>query len=181
MNTFTNKKIYNVAINDMPRGWASETENNKRVYKLWHSMISKCYSGYTRYSSYENCSVSPEWLYLSNFVNDLPKIPNYNRWEQGEEVYFDKDSLYLGNTEYRLGFVQFISKEDLNTYDTSQSPTKELSDRQRSISLYTYQEDILKNLSKTTPKLFPKLIRRGVDLALKEYGILNLYEMEDEK
>lgn len=78
--------ICNKGINDMPRGWAKD---NKRKYELWKNMLYRCYSN--KYKTYIDCYVCERWLRLSNFLEDLPKIPNYNLWENNINYQLDKD------------------------------------------------------------------------------------------
>ena len=174
MNLSYSNKVYNVAVNDMPRGWVSECELNKRIYKVWHSMIERCYSGYDRYKSYEKCSVAPEWLYLSNFVKDIVKIPGYDLWLNNSKpraVSLDKDMIRPGNTEYRLGLVQFINSQANISFKTNVStPTghRELESKQKSITMFKDQEASLKPLLKKHKMSFQTFMRMAVDLALEE-------------
>ena len=71
--------VYKHGINDMPNGWTTENEWNKRVYKKWYSMLQRCYDEkwLERHPHYEGCFVCDEWLKLSNFVKDIVKIDNY--------------------------------------------------------------------------------------------------------
>lgn len=174
MNLSYSNKVYNVAVNDMPRGWVSESELNKRIYKVWHSMIERCYSGYDRYKSYDKCSVAPEWLYLSNFVEDITKIPGYDLWLNNTKpraISLDKDLIRPGNTEYRLGLVQFINSQANVSFKTNASTSlghRELEPRQKSVTLFKDQEEALKPLLKKHKISFQNLMRMAVDLALEE-------------
>ena len=81
-------------INDMPYGWASENEWNKKVYSKWNHMIYRCYNEeyHKTQPTYIGCTVCDRWLILSNFVEDVPKIDGYDeeRFLNGELV-LDKD------------------------------------------------------------------------------------------
>lgn len=83
-------------INDMPRGWYSENEWNKRVYQKWASMLRRCYNEDFHKTkngkNYIGCTVCERWLVLSNFVNDFESIDGYDRGRflKGELV-LDKD------------------------------------------------------------------------------------------
>ena len=83
--------IYGKGINDMPKGWKSK---NEKVYRTWHSMLARCYSEkfHKKYPTYKECFVCEKWLKLSGFLEDLPKIENYDLWLKNEEKYdLDKD------------------------------------------------------------------------------------------
>lgn len=83
-------------INDMPYGWASENEWNKRVYRKWERMLYRCYNEEFHKTKdgehYKDCTVCDRWLILSNFVEDFVKIDGYDeeRFLNGELV-LDKD------------------------------------------------------------------------------------------
>ena len=107
-------------INDMPCGWASKNELNKRVYQVWHRMLYRCYDEklHEKKPTYINCTVCNRWLYLSNFVEDIVKIPNYNLWLSGfnEKInpyQLDKDIKSNGTNKcYCLEQCQFVSHEE---------------------------------------------------------------------
>lgn len=166
-------KVCNVAVNDMPRGWMNDNDLNKRIYRVWYSMIQRCYSGYERYKAYEKCSVAPEWLYLSNFVSDVEKIPGYIQWKEStvtKEYALDKDMIRPGNTEYRLGLVQFVSNSANVSFKKNIDPTqghRVLSKKQKSITLFKDQTQRI-NKVLDNPRAFQHFIRKAVDLALEE-------------
>ena len=100
-------------INDTPRGWRVESEWNNRVYQVWQNMIERCYSTkrHERNPTYIDCTVCERWLTLSNFVEDIVKIDNYNYWlnHPNERVSLDKDIKSNGqNKEYCLEQCQFV-------------------------------------------------------------------------
>lgn len=100
-------------INDLPRGWIVESDYNKRVYKVWKSMICRCYSKkwHEKHPTYKDCYVCDRWLRLSNFVNDVVKIDNYEYWlnHPNERVALDKDIKVQGNKEYSFENCMFVS------------------------------------------------------------------------
>ena len=110
------KLIYDIAINDMSKGWISQNKLNRRIYDTWHDMIKRCYS--TKYQekrkTYEKCYVCERWLKLSNFVEDINKIDNYELWldNPNKRIALDKDIKYKNNKEYSLEKCQFITIEE---------------------------------------------------------------------
>ena len=103
-------------INDMPRGWRSENEWNKKVYRKWHDMLIRCYSDkyHERHITYIGCTVCQKWLKLSNFVNDFKMIRGYNKelFLNGE-LELDKDILSNGkNKEYSLSNCVLINHRE---------------------------------------------------------------------
>lgn len=105
--------VYGIGINDMPKGWK---KNNIRKYDIWHSMIRRCYSEKTlkRCPTYKDCYVCDKWLKLSGFIEDLPKIKNYNKWLENNKRYeLDKDIKSNGiNKCYCLEQCQFVLQKE---------------------------------------------------------------------
>lgn len=67
-----------------------------KEYKVWQSMIDRCYSGLDKYSAYSDCTVSDEWHNFQNFAKwytsqEYCGKPNYH---------LDKDILVNGNRVY---------------------------------------------------------------------------------
>ena len=110
------KKVYNFGINDCERGWCSKNETNKKFYKCWCHMLERCYSEkwHEKYPTYKDCYVCDRWLKLSNFVEDLPKIDNYNLWLENKEKYeLDKDIKSDGKNKcYCLEECMFVTKKE---------------------------------------------------------------------
>ena len=99
----------------MPRGWTKDNELNSRIYELWKGMLRRCYSKefLKKRPTYSNCYVCERWLKLSNFVNDISKINNYEHWIKNKNYQLDKDIKSNGiNKCYCLEECQFISQEE---------------------------------------------------------------------
>ena len=112
--------IYGVAINDMHRGWRNDDILNKKIYTIWYDMIKRCYSEkfHKKEPTYKNCYVCNKWLRLSGFVDDISKIPNYNRWVEGSKekrnpYQLDKDIKSNGTNKcYCLENCMFVTQEE---------------------------------------------------------------------
>lgn len=109
--------VHGKGVNDMPRGWASANELNKRIYNLWQHMLRRCYNiNYqNQYPTYKGCWVCDKWLKLSGFVEEIELIENYNFWLQhpNERVALDKDIKSNGiNKCYCLEQCMFVSNSD---------------------------------------------------------------------
>lgn len=107
-----NKLVCGVGINDLERCvyWK---ENGKYVicpvYKIWKSMLVRCYDKkFHHRTTYQDCSVSPVWLKLSNFERWI----DTQNW-QGKEL--DKDILFPGNKVYGPDTCVFVS-HDVNIF-----------------------------------------------------------------
>lgn len=106
----------------------------KLAYTLWSNMLKRCYSekdkkGY--FGKGKNVFVNDRWLSFNTFVNDLPKLNNFDKWLEGQidkskvQYNLDKDFAYLGCAEYSLDNCQFID-ESLNKSTTSCNPLSAL-------------------------------------------------------
>jgi hypothetical protein len=82
-------------------------------YQKWHNMLVRCYCKkyQARHPTYIDCSVDPDWLYLSNFIKWVDSQPNRD-WQNCS---LDKDFLSEGNKHYSPDTCVFISK-NLNPF-----------------------------------------------------------------
>ena len=107
------KLVYGHGINDMPWGWASENEWNKRVYQKWKDMLRRCYDEEhhktKKGKNYIGCTVCDRWLILSNFVEDVPLITGYDR-EQflNGKLHLDKDKKKDENKHYIMKYCTWL-------------------------------------------------------------------------
>lgn len=117
-------------INDMPWGWASENEWNKRVYRKWERMLYRCYNEEYHKTkngkNYIGCTVCERWLTLSNFVEDFENIDGYEREKfLNGELVLDKDIKSGGkNKTYiieqcLLTSIEENSREAMRTRDNT--------------------------------------------------------------
>ena len=92
-------------INDLPTA-------DKRVYNLWFQMLRRCYDTEQQKRDkgkcYIGCTVSPRWLYLSNFAEDIKCLNGYEDWRDKEGYCLDKDTRVVGNKEYSKETCCFI-------------------------------------------------------------------------
>ena len=98
-------------VNDMPAGW-TKSKNNKRVYSLWFDMLRRCYDEEqlqrTKGKTYKDCSVCERWFYLSNFYEDIQKLPGYSEWMKNGKMSIDKDLFSRGEKQYSPKTCCFI-------------------------------------------------------------------------
>lgn len=103
------KLVFGVAVNDADFPVKPKV-NGKQVtepsYMRWMSMLARCYATYrhTVHKTYAACSVSPEWLYYSNFHKWYETQYKEPGWE------IDKDLLYPGNKVYGPEKCIFVPK-----------------------------------------------------------------------
>tara|TARA_R110000803_G_scaffold95395_4_gene163380 strand:+ start:1527 stop:2150 length:624 start_codon:yes stop_codon:yes gene_type:complete len=102
------KLVCGVGINDSDTAISNVIDGRLSFcpfYKVWHSMIVRCYSPKNQKSNpaYKGCSVSCEWLTFSNFKSWMS-----NQEWQGMEL--DKDILIQGNKTYSAKACIFVTK-----------------------------------------------------------------------
>lgn len=94
--------IYGIGVNDLNERVKIDGKNLK-VYDCWRQMLGRCYDPkyQSKQPTYIGCSVSEDWLYLSNFK----KFYDLN-YKDGYQL--DKDILYLGNKIYSPETCVFV-------------------------------------------------------------------------
>lgn len=86
------KGVFNgVAINDSTR-----QERDNTSYRIWYSMLRRCYGEESKENSYKNCEVCEEWKKYRNFK----KWFDTNKQEYKKGFHLDKDILAKGNKVY---------------------------------------------------------------------------------
>lgn len=104
------KLIFGIASNNAKYMVSVQGECNTTelcpYYKVWHSMIRRCYSGVFQLKNptYKGCTVCDDWLLFLNF-----KVWMIKQDWQGKEL--DKDLLINGNKEYSPHSCLFVTKE----------------------------------------------------------------------
>lgn len=105
---FTNGRkrslVFGVGINDIERG-----ESLCPAARVWYGMLMRCYSNkyISKYPTYRQCEVAPEWLALSKFKRWFEKPENGYH----EGYHLDKDILVKGNKIYSPDTCCFVPNE----------------------------------------------------------------------
>lgn len=99
-------KIFGVATNDL------ENLTGTKLFKIWHSMIRRCYSDvyHNNRPSYDDVTVQESWLKFSNFKKDVESLP-FNDYCEKHNYELDKDILSDGSRMYKLETISFVPKE----------------------------------------------------------------------
>jgi len=86
-----------------------------KAYKVWHGMLSRCYSNrsHIKHPSYKDVAVCEEWLNYQNFAKWFEKESNYQ-----EGWHLDKDLLSDGAKVYSPETCIFIPQA-LNSFMTN--------------------------------------------------------------
>lgn len=107
--------VCGIGINDSKTS-TSNYHKHSGAYRLWKSMIGRCYGEKTKGTPYEKCSVCDEWLYFSNFEKWYNK--NYVKG-----YHLDKDLLIKGNKIYSPQTCSFVPPE-INTILVKHNATR---------------------------------------------------------
>lgn len=159
-----------------------ETSDYPREYKLWCNMIARCYSG--KYPTYENVTVCKRWLCFINFLEDLPKIENYELWKNNDnkQVALDKDlkQRHADNKIYSLDTVQFVTKnENMKEVGERQGRAIIAIDSDGNETIYKSIADAAKamgNVSKGTQKTRYHRIQDALNNGVMRYGYYWKYQ-----
>ena len=90
----------------------TRTPKTDRLYKMWKSMISRCYDPKNKkFKSYgaAGVTVCKRWHCFANYLLDVAAIPGYENWLRCPKIYaLDKD--YFGATQYSPKTCAFLDK-----------------------------------------------------------------------
>lgn len=106
-------------------GWQGEFEKTsywKQADQLWRNMMKRCYStkdekGYLG----KDVTVDDRWLCFANFLEDLPKLENFDLWLEGQNAdstkyNLDKDFKIDGNKVYSREACMFLTEAFNKSY-----------------------------------------------------------------
>lgn len=100
------------------QGYLGFVDKSKSYYKqanqLWRNMMKRCYSQKDTKGYYGKAFVDERWKCFSNFLEDLPKLNNFNLWlkgfKSGVKYNLDKDLLSADNKIYSRDTCQFVTE-----------------------------------------------------------------------
>lgn len=107
--------------------WGSYKREKVREYQVWQNMIERVYSD-NIYFTYENVTVCDRWHNYSLFLEDLPKIKNYEYWKNNpkQKIALNKDMYY---TELGIITDKKIYSLETTRFITDSENMKEVHDR----------------------------------------------------
>ena len=85
----------------------------KQAKQLWSNMLKRCYCEKDYRGYFGLVTVAPDWHCFANFLNDLPKLNNFDKWLAGQngnqsKYNLDKDLIVNGCKVYSKETCQFI-------------------------------------------------------------------------
>lgn len=108
-----------IIYNDMPWGWKTGKDQPYWHYSLfnrWKQMWSRCKDPkHPRYNSYKDCEIDEKYRYLSNYVNDIMRLENFDKLCEDPSKYdIDKDKIDPNNRCYYFEYLS-ITTDSENT------------------------------------------------------------------
>ena len=98
------EKVCGVGVNDV----VGSSRSHKEIRILWKGILDRCYGRVLE--AYKDCSVCERWVHLSNFIEDVQKMENFDKlFKQGWSL--DKDILVKGNKTYSPDTCCIVPKE----------------------------------------------------------------------
>ena len=89
----------------------------KQAKQLWQNMLKRCYCEKDQKGYFGKVTVDTRWHCFANFLNDLPRLENFDMWlkgqkQEGIKFNLDKDFKFPGNTVYSALACSFISESE---------------------------------------------------------------------
>lgn len=87
----------------------------KQANQLWRNMLKRCYFQKDPRGYFGEAFVDARWLCFANFLEDLPKLQNFDAWLKGQngdaqKYNLDKDRICKGNKVYSRETCQFLTE-----------------------------------------------------------------------
>lgn len=109
-------RVYGVGVIDKPMIKGSGKHTQHPLYKVWSSMLQRCYDEKLHIDrpTYEGCSVVDSFKSLTNFIDWAEKqIGSKCKDNDGKQFHLDKDILIKGNKVYSPETCCFVP-HDIN-------------------------------------------------------------------
>lgn len=96
-------------------GEYKKVEYWKQARQLWSNVMKRCYNPKDYMGYYGEAFVDTRWHCFANFLEDLPKLDNFDLWLKGKEegsttFNLDKDLKFPGNKVYSRETCMFVSE-----------------------------------------------------------------------
>ena len=99
--------VCGIGISDDGKYQKWVNHKDTRVYSMWQKIIARCYADYGRELTYDDCTVSDEFLYFQTFA----EFYNQNKWTDELLLVPDKDILTHGKSKvYSRDTILFVDK-----------------------------------------------------------------------
>lgn len=87
----------------------------KQAKQLWSNVMKRCYNPKDYMGYFGKAFVDTRWHCFANFLEDLPKLDNFDKWLEGgdttkDRYNLDKDTKFPGNKVYSRETCIFITE-----------------------------------------------------------------------
>lgn len=120
MKSHRKSLVCGVGINDWDDVVYVTANDKIPEYKMWKDMLKRVYSPVYQAKSkhYIGASCDPKWLSLKGFIEDVSRMPNYDKGLTGGWS-LDKDIIVTGNKHYSKDTCAFVPQEINSNFKTS--------------------------------------------------------------
>lgn len=96
-------------------GVFKKVEHWKQAKQLWQNMLKRCYCEKDTKGYFGVSTVDSRWLCFANFLEDLPKLDNFDKWLAGQnggkgKYNLDKDLRFPKNKVYSFDACSFVTE-----------------------------------------------------------------------
>lgn len=91
-------------------GKYERTGYHVQAQQLWRNMIKRCYTDDPKGYKSKGTTVDPRWHCFADFLSDLPKLCNFDRWLNKEGYQLDKDLKIPNSNVYSLDTCSFVTE-----------------------------------------------------------------------
>lgn len=114
-----------IIYNDMEWGWVSGKNQprwHRSLYDRWKNMWKRCKDpNNDRYDDYKDCPIDDKYQYLSNYINDIQLLEDFDLLKENPSQYeIDKDRIDSNNRCYYFEHLSII----LSTENTKERNTR---------------------------------------------------------
>lgn len=150
-----------------------KTELYKRAYKIWNSMLQRCYDkSFHEYGNYGGIGVTvcKRWHNFTNFFYDIKSLYGYYDWKKSRKYELDKD--YFGYDVYCPEGCLFIEK----SINTKLCRARALEYKGK---LYIDSKDLCDENPQLNQKYLNKVLSKGKGIGV--YSDVKVVELESDE
>lgn len=108
-----NKLLFGAANSKSDKWFTTPKKGSTTEYAMWSDVMRRCL--HTKFKEkqpeYKDVSCEESWLSLDNFMDDVSKLPNFDKIYLKPRWCLDKDLLVRGNKTYGKDLVCFLPQQ----------------------------------------------------------------------
>ena len=103
--------------NDMPIGWRTgkgQPKWHNSLFNRWRNMWMRCRNPkHGKFKKYKDCAIDERYILLSNYVSDIMKLENFDKFSENPDIYdIDKDKIDPNNRCYYFEHLTILLTKD---------------------------------------------------------------------